>query len=99
MMRGPGKFPPAQGDQGEFKAPEGFKGGRRGEFRPEPGNGFGSPGGPGMQGPPRGKGMHGKPGMGEIISLRKVIPYFFILAFFTLVTRALDISIRKIRKK
>jgi hypothetical protein len=63
--------------------------GETGEFRP-PERGHEGPG----QSPA--KRMRGKPGMGKIISLRNVIPYAFILAFFILVTRILDVTIRKI---
>jgi hypothetical protein len=91
MMRRPPKLPP--GGTSAFKPPEGFRGGQHDEFtRPD---GVGPPGEQGVQGLSRGKGMHGKPGAGKIISLRNVIPYAFILAFFILVTRVLDVSIRK----
>ena len=83
------KMPPKalmQGERGAFKPPGGFKGERKAPLRP---------GARGDHGPPRGKGMHGKPGMGKVISLRNVIPYTFILAFFILITRVLDVSIRK----
>jgi hypothetical protein len=99
MMQRP-KFPPFQGGQaqGEFKPPQGFEGRHKGEFGPGRGE-FGNHGGPGFQGPPMmGKGMHGKPGMGKTISLAKVIPYFFILAFFILATRIIDIAIRRVKK-
>lgn len=91
MMRMPPKPAPGNAD---FRPPEGFRGGERREFRPGAER-FGHPGEQGAHGPFRGKGMHGKPGAGNIISLRNVIPYAFILAFFILVTRALDVSIRK----
>lgn len=90
-------FPGGQG-QGEYKPPAGFEGKPRGEFGQGRGD-FGPPRGPGFQGPPGGKGMHGKPGMGKTISFAKVIPYFFILAFFILATRVIDISIRRLKKK
>ena len=67
-----------------------------------PGDGTFKPprGAKGEHGPPGGKGRHGKPGMGKVIYLGKVIPYTFILAFFILITRVLDSSIRKrIRKQ
>jgi len=94
MMRIPPKKPPP-GDMGTFKPPEGGhegraiqkeRGGREGRLRE---------GGRGGHGPPRGKGKRGKPGMGKIIYLGNVIPYAFILAFFILITRVLDVSIRK----
>ncbi len=100
MMQRP-KFPPFQAGQGqgEFKPPAGFEGRPRGEFGQGRGD-FGPPKGPGFQGPPMmGKGMRGKPGMGKTISLVKVIPYFFILAFFILATRVIDLSIRRVKKK
>lgn len=84
MKMPPKKSPP--GEMGSFNPPEGFKGGQEGRA---------IQGGRGGHGPQRGKEMRGKPGMGKIISLRNVIPYAFILAFFILVTRVLDVSIRK----
>jgi hypothetical protein len=97
MMQRP-KFPPFAGGpgQGEFKPPQGFEGRQRGEFGKGRGE-LGNHGGPGFQGPPGGKGMHVKPGMGKTISLAKVIPYFFILAFFILATRVIDVSIRRVK--
>ena len=82
MMRMPRKKPPS---------------GKIGDSRPteEGHEGRAIEGGRRGSGPPGAKGMHGKPGMGKIISLRNVIPYAFILAFFILVTRVLDVSIRK----
>ena len=85
MMRMPPKKPPL-GEMGDFRAPKRGHEGRAIE------------GGRRGHGPSRAKGMHGKPGMGKIISLRNVIPYTFILAFFILVTRVLDVSIRKTLK-
>ena len=85
MMKMPPKVP-MQGEKGAFKPPAGFKGERKAPFRQEV---------RGDHGPPRGKGMNGKPGMGKVISFRNVIPYAFILAFFILITRVLDVSIRK----
>jgi hypothetical protein len=111
MMQRP-MFPPFPGGpgQGEFKPPQGFEGRHRGEFGPGHGE-FGKNGGPGFQGPPMmgkgmpgfqgppgGKGMNGKPGMGKIISFAKVIPYFFILAFFILATRVIDLAVRRVKK-
>ena len=112
MMQRP-KFPPFQGGpgQGEFKPPQGFEGRHRGEFGPGRGE-FGNHGGPGFQGPPMmgkgmpgfqgppmmGKGMRSKPGMGKTISFAKVIPYFFILAFFILATRVIDVTVRRVKK-
>lgn len=83
MMRIPPKKQPP-GGMDEFRPPEGGYEGRAIEGRR------------GSHGTPRGKGAHGRPGMGKIISLRNVIPYAFILAFFILITRVLDVSIRKI---
>lgn len=105
MMQRP-KFQPFSGGQaqGDFKPPQGFEGRQRGEFgkgRGEFGQGrgeFGNNRGPGFQGPPGGMGMHGKPGMGKTISLAKVIPYFFILAFFILATRVIDITIKRVKR-
>ena len=85
MMKMPPKIP-MQGDEGAFKPPPDFRGERKAPLRQ---------GGRGDHGPPRGKGIPGKPGMGKIISLRNVIPYAFILALFILITRVLDVSIRK----
>ena len=85
MMKVPPKVP-MQGERGAFEPPRGFEGERKAPFRP---------GARGDQGPPGRKGMQGKPGMGKVISLRNVIPYAFILALFILVTRVLDVSIRK----
>ncbi len=98
MQMGPkgGPFPGGKG-QGEFKPPQGFEGRQRGEFGRGRGE-FGNHGGPSFQGPPGGKGMHGKPGMGKTISFAKVIPYFFILAFFILATRVIDITVRRVKK-
>ena len=89
MMRKMPPKMPMQGEPGAFKPPPDFRGERKAPIRP---------GGRGDHGPPRGKEMRGKPGMGEIISLRNVIPYTFILAFFILITRVLDVSIRKASK-
>lgn len=86
MKRVPPKAPFQEGKAG-FKPPEGFKGGHDGSPGARPGGQHGPP--------PGGKGIHGKPGTGKIISLRNVIPYFFILAFFIMITRILDVSIRK----
>jgi hypothetical protein len=105
MQMGPkgGPFPGGK-VQGEFKAPQGFEGRNRGEFGPgrgefRQGRGeFGNHRDPGFQGPPGGKGMHGKPGMGKTISLAKVIPYFFILSFFILATRVIDLAVRRVKK-
>jgi hypothetical protein len=88
MMKMPPKVP-MQGERGAFKPPTGFKGEQKAPF---------GPGARGDHGSPRGKGMHGKPGMGKVISLRNVIPYTFILAFFILITRVFDVSIRKMRR-
>jgi len=88
MMKIPPKVP-MQGENGAFKPPPDFRGGRKAPL---------GPGGRGDHGPPRGKGMRGKPGMGEIISLRNVIPYAFILSLFILVTRVFDVAIRKTKK-
>ena len=85
MMKMPPKGP-MQGGKGAFKPPAGIKGERKASLRS---------GARGDHGPPGKKGMHGKPGMGKTISLRNVIPYAFILALFILVTRVLDVSIRK----
>ena len=85
MMKMPPKSP-VQGEEGAFEPPRGFRGERKAPLRP---------GAKGDHGPPGRKGMHGKPGMGKIVSLRNVIPYAFILALFVLVTRVLDVSIRK----
>ena len=85
MMRMPPKRPPAAG-MGEFKPPEGGHEGRA------------VSGDRGRPGPPKGKGMRGKPGMGKIIYLGNVIPYTFILAFFILITRVLDVAVRKTKK-
>ena len=95
MMNMPRKIPPFQGGQGAFKPPEGFQGGHRGEFRPGRGGNFENNGKSGFQEPPMGKRGHGKPGMGKTISLAKVIPYFFILAFFALATRVIDRLIKR----
>jgi len=82
LMRMPPKKPP-RGETGSFNPPkEGHESRAIGGRR-------------GSHGPEGEKGTHGKPGMGKIISLRNVIPYAFILAFFIMVTRLLDISIRK----
>ena len=88
VMRPPPKLPP-QGGKGDLKPPEGFKGSQGPEFKPAPGRRGQGP-------PPGGKGRPGKPGMGKIIYLGNVIPYFFILAFFILITRVLDVFIRKV---
>ena len=88
MMKMPPKVP-MQGEEGAFKPPPDFRVERKAPLRP---------GGRDDHGPPKRKGMHGKPGMGKIISLRNVIPYTFILAFFILITRVLDVSIRKTLK-
>jgi hypothetical protein len=85
MMRMPPKKPPA-GEMGGFTPPNG---------RHEDSSIEGERGG---YGPPRAKGINGKPGMGKIISLRNVIPYTFILAFFILIARILDLVIRKIKR-
>ena len=86
LRRMPPKKPP-QGEMGDFRSPRGGH-----EER-------GIKGGRRGDGPPRGNEMRGKPGMGKIISLRNVIPYAFILAFFILVTRVLDVSVRKALKR
>lgn len=88
MMKMPPKVP-MQGEKGAFKPPPNFKGEQKAPLRA---------GDRGDRGAPRGKGMHGEPGMGKVISLRNVIPYAFILAFFILITRVLDVSIRKTLK-
>jgi hypothetical protein len=81
MKRTP-KVPPIQEGQSDFKSPEGLQGVHRGEFRQGRDGDFRNKKEPGLHGPPKGKRMHGKPEMGKIISFAKVIPYFFILAFF-----------------
>lgn len=104
---GQGEFKPPQGfegrQRGEFGKGRGEFMQGRGEFGNHGGPGFQGPpmmgkGMPGFQGPPGGKGMRGKPGMGKTISLAKVIPYFFILAFFILATRVIDVTIRRVKK-
>ena len=81
-MRMPPKKPPPA-NMGEFKPPEGGQEGRV------------MKGGRGGHEPPGGKVKRGKPGMGKIIYLGNVIPYTFLLAFFILITRVLDVAIRK----
>lgn len=85
MMRGPSKKPPPN----EMNDPIPAEGGREGDA---------IEGRRGSQGKPKAKTRPGKPGMGKVISLRNVIPYTFILAFFILITRVLDVSIRKTLK-
>jgi hypothetical protein len=86
---GPGQIAPGEG---------GFQGGQQGQEnvqgqRPnfKPGN---EAGGRPPQGPGRGSG----PG-GGIISVRNVIPYTFILAFFALITCVIEKSIRRFPSK
>ena len=106
-MGGPGGRPP-MGENMEGRQPPGFgPGGERGQAPSReggfPGRGQMEGNMEGMQrpdfpqggergeGPPQGMGR----GPGGIISLRDVIPYTFILAFFVLITRVIEVFIKR----
>jgi hypothetical protein len=77
---------------GRAGLPPGSQPGDEGDFRRAQGKKM-PPGGGG----PRGNmSMWRNPRTGEIISVREVIPYSFILAFFVMITRFLDLFCRKV---
>ena len=73
-------------------SPPGFQPDGEGDFRRA--QGVRMP--PGGDGPRGNMSMWRNPRTGEIISMKDVIPYSFILAFFVMITRFLDLLCRKV---
>jgi len=99
MMRGPrhgrerGLRPPnTEGFSGRPGLPPGFRPDGEGDFRR--GQDMRMP--PGGGGPRGNMSMWKNPRTGEIISMKNVILYSFILAFFVMLTRFLDLFCRKV---
>jgi hypothetical protein len=86
----------SMGVHGEGRPPTGqnLGSGQAPNFRPEGGPGQGPFGERGGR-PPQGLEKGGGPG-GGIISVNKVIPYAFILAFFTLMTCVIEKTIKRV---
>ena len=95
-MEGSPARPPMEGTGEEASGrpglPPGSQPGGEGDFRRARGKGK-PPGGGGARG---NMSMWRDPRTGEIISVREVIPYSFILAFFVMITRFLDLFCRKV---
>ena len=95
IERFPGRPPMGRGGEEASRrpgSPPGFRPGGDGDFRRAKGMRM-SPGGGG----PRGNmNMWRNPMTGEIISMKDVILYSFILAFFVMITRFLDLLCRKV---
>jgi hypothetical protein len=93
--RGPGMRPEGTPDQGVRGA--GFQGGPPAQGGAQgQGPGF-QPGSESSGRPPQGVGRGGGPG-GSLISVRNVIQYTFIFAFFVLITSVIDKSLRAFGK-
>jgi hypothetical protein len=107
-MGGPGGGPPGGGrgpemNQGQAPGQGGeLQGGQQAQGGAEnQGRGF-QPGGEQGGRPPQGGGPGGRPGGGPgggIISVRNVIPYTFIFAFFALFTCVIENFINRLRMK
>jgi hypothetical protein len=98
-MAGPGGGPPggARGPGGDHGQPP--QGGQQAQGGVEGQNRGFQPGGGEQAGrPPQGMGPGGGPG-GSIISVRNVIPYTFIFAFFVLIVCVIEKSIKGFRMK
>jgi len=103
-MAGPGGGPPggARGPGGDHGQPPGQGGVTQGGQQVQGGvegqnRGF-QPGGEQGGRPPQGMGKGGGPG-GSLISVRNVIPYTFIFAFFVLIVCVIEKSIKGFRMK
>lgn len=91
--RGPGMPPVGASGQGVTPEGTGFQGGPPAQGSVEgQGRGF-QPGGESGGRPPQGNGGGGP---GGIISVRNVIPYTFIFAFFVLITCVIEKTIRRV---